>query len=175
MSDQPTYNVYPGSQGHQGNMQQLTDTKVLLRNMELNLRREFVNSRGDIVSRGRPLMNERGIADIRGVVESIANQVNILGRLEDYEVKEEGVTTLYTLASLLMVNHRDYAIDQKYTNNVRSQILTISMNVCHAVLTRARKGDDKRFWKSSSTEQRTILTEDKPPQQRGVWSSPFKK
>jgi len=177
-NQQPIYNL-PAASGHQSFMQELTNPVRILTNMELRLKRKQYDRLGNLITYGQPLLNNLGVADVRSIVESAVNQVMILSRIEKEEVREIGIQTAEALIDLLMTKYRLYEIDAENNyrnkNAVRTQIMTIAMNTIHSVLSRARMGDDKRFWKGGINEQHSIIKEEHGTDGKFSLPNPFRK
>jgi hypothetical protein len=160
-------------------MQQYGSSILLLTNpenemykMELTFRSERLDKNGEPFASGVPLMNDYGINSVIGQIQSVVNQVGIMGNLEMNEVIALLDNLADTLAQDLMVNVVPYGIKSTLA---RTKIYTIAINTCYICLKRAFHEGDRRFWKGSVQEIYTKSQAD--TKKGGILSAinPFKK
>jgi hypothetical protein len=147
----------------------LTNPSGHLKNLELTYRGVYENQDGEIIQVGEPLMNDKGINSVTGIIRTIVNQNTIFGNLERNEVFPIIDYLADTLAKDLMLNRCEYKIK---SNSDRSKIYFSALTMAFITLTRSREGDDKRFWKGSVQEFKTT-TEVTGQKRKGIFSSLF--
>ena len=150
---------------HQSQMRELTDPSKIIFSIRLALMRLYEDQNtGELVKYGKPMLNEKGINDILAIVQSIVNQNNNMSNYHVEEVEAIGFSTAKKLIWMLMTKWREYGISPRYRHTERSQIMEIALNPIHQSLTRGRIGDDKKFFKKTTTE---VLTNPKPQEGKG--------
>lgn len=151
----------------------LTNPENELFKMELTFRGLAINDKtGEPYKVGEPLMNEQGIKSVLGLVQSIVNQVTIFGNLSKNEIPLIMMELSDTLDRDLMVNKINYAIGKTiitkdgrqvvyYNPSVRDRIAFMVTSQAFICLSRAKEGDDKRFWKGAVQEIQTTYKDER--------------
>ena len=150
---------------------QLTDPKEVLADFEYKLRRIVKRADGTLAHLGKPLLNDEGIADVIGMVSSLANQVGVL---TDIKGKEHFALIDYHVDKLiisLMLKKKAYGIRHDSDRNL---IMAEFIGYVYTTLARGRDGGERRFLKGSMQEIQTNVTSGN---QKGVLSAfnPFKR
>lgn len=126
---------------------QLTNPQAIIKEMELTLRnQEIVDNK--IIKLGTPLMNDIGIRQVKGIVQGVVNQMNIMS---NYDKKDIMMIMDYvndTLARDLMIHKVQYGLNETTRDNVKF-IVEVT---CFGILQRAKDEGDRRFWKGSQKE-----------------------
>lgn len=138
-------------------IQQLTNPHNELEKLELALKCQRVGSKNQIIQYAPPLMNDEGINSVISQVHSIVNQVTVMSNIEENHISTLMLKFSDELIKDLMVSVYQYNIDVAHKNAIRTKILGLAQNFAFLCLRRAWKGDDKRFWKGSQQEFRTII------------------
>lgn len=141
----------------------LTNPRQLLHDLDLKLRgkREIDGKPVDV---GDPLMNDEGVNSVLGQVESIVNQVTVMGNLKDEEIKGLMDFLADTLAKDLMMNRVKYQI---IFPSARDRIYFAALTTAFITMKRAFEEGDRRFWKGSVQEVRTTV--ENPSKKKGLF------
>jgi len=136
----------------------LTNPENAVYKLECKFRNIKVSDDGEIKPLGPPLMNEYGIAQVIGLVESIVNENSVWAWIEDRD-EVNGLRNLFadTLAKDLMMNRLHYGITDP---TARQRIFTESAAFTHLCLKRAFKQGERHFWKGSQQDIRHTVTND---------------
>lgn len=126
----------------------LTDPSEDIEKFKFFLRRWVYDSNGNIVSIGKPLMNEQGINDMMILINSIVSRITsmtnydnkFLASLHD-EVKADIITNL-------MTKRLQYEIDRKDRFLITGSTLRFIMGFALKSLGEG----ERKFWKGSVTE-----------------------
>ena len=132
-----------------GSILVLTNPENELHKMELTLRNVYEDEAGKIHVAGEPLMNNRGITSVMGIVQTIVNQTTIMSDLKEKEVPMIIDFLADTLIRDLMQNRVNYEIK---STSARDKIFFTTLISSFICLKRAYEGSDKRFWKGSQME-----------------------
>ena len=132
----------------------LTNPENELFKMELVLRSMVEQPDGKLRKIGDPLCNELGVNSIIGQTQALVSQVAVMSNF-----KKDHVPMLIdflgdTLAKDLMVNKVEYGIDNP---SARDKIYFQSLSTAFVCLMRAFEEGDRRFWKGSQQEVRTVV------------------
>lgn len=144
----------------------MTNPESELQKMELTLRSMRLDSEGNPVAAGEPLMNDKGVSSILGTVQSIVNQVTIMSNLDNDEIESLMMFLADTLVRDLMVNRVTYKIK---SFAAREKIFFTCMSSAFITMKRAFEEGDKRFWKGSVQEIRS--TTESEPRKGGIFSN----
>lgn len=150
-----------------GSILYLTNPDEVIRKMELAFRGQREVRKGIVQSIGEPLMNEKGINSVVGMVQSIVNQAAVMSDFEksDLPVLMEFLTD--TVCKDLMLNRRLYEITNPAA---RDKILFEACTNSFVILRRSFEGGERRFWKGSQQE---ITTNIQGGQKKGLFSGLF--
>lgn len=141
----------------------LTNPRQLLHELDLKLRgKKEVD--GKVIDAGNPLMNNEGVNSILGQVESIVNQVTVMGNLKDEEIRGLMDFLADTLAKDLMMNREKYEIRH---HSARDRIYFSALSTAFITMKRAYEEGDRRFWKGSVQEVRTTV--EAPTKKKGLF------
>ena len=140
----------------------LTSPKNSLYELELTYRGLRENKDGDFIKVGKPLMNEEGVNSVLGIAQSIINQVTILGNLNKTDIPSLMELLSDTLARDLMINKLRYEITD---STARDKIYFSTLSSAYITMKRAFEEGDRRFWKGSQQEIRTVV--DNPNSKKG--------
>ena len=132
----------------------LTNPDTEIEKMELTFKNARMDKDGQIIQGEEPLMNERGINSIIGIVQSLMNQVTVMSNINKQEIENLMGFQCDTLARDLMINRIDYGITSKAS---RDKIFYTALTSTYITLKRAFEEGDKRFWKGSVQEYRTTV------------------
>jgi hypothetical protein len=152
-------------------MQQLGSTVLLLTSpddnlyrLELSFRSVREDSSGKIspIPDGfggfvKPLMNERGIAHIIGLIQSVLSRVTILSNLDQKEILAIQDYLADTLARDLMLNRVYYCIEDA---SVRDTVYCQTLIYTFICMKRAFLEGDRRFLKGSQQEITTRVQQE---------------
>lgn len=147
MSDELSYNTPLNQYG--GSIVLLTNPENELFKLELTFRSAKQTDDGKIIQIGEPLMNEKGINSIIGIVQSIVSQVTIMSNLNRKEIDALRDFLADTLAKDLMINAKYYEIKSA---TARDKIFHNAISMSYITMKRAYEEGDKRFWKGSVQE-----------------------
>lgn len=158
--------MWPGmSSGNSGNMIAMTNPDREIKNIEEMLR-------GNPEKKLDPLMNDKGVNKMIGLVRAIVNRGTIMSNMSDtllYKIMEGHALTC---VKLLMMNKDEFGIK---SDADRTAIFHLCVTMAHITILRGREGDDKRFWKGNVQEINYMMHGDNP--QPGLVSrfNPFSK
>ena len=127
----------------------LTNPENELHKMELTLRNIYEDAEGNQKLVGDPLLNDKGINSVMGLVQTIVNQVTVMSDLKEREIPMLIDFLADTLAKDLMLNRVNYEIK---SSSARDKIFFTTLASSFICLKRAAEGSDKRFWKGSQME-----------------------
>jgi len=134
----------------------LTNPENAVFKLECKFRNIKVKDDGTVVNLGNPLMNEYGIAQVIGLVESIVNENSVWAWIEDRD-EVNGLRNMFadTLAKDLMMNRLHYGIIDP---TARQRIFTESVAFTHLCIKRAFKQGERKFWKGSQQDVRHTVS-----------------
>jgi len=130
------------------NIQHMTNPQIDLRKQEYKFKGKMENSDGDIVDYGKPLMNEEGINNTIGLLQSTVNQINIMGNLEKREIEQLMNYFSDGIIPDLMMGRKKYNM----TYEGRHIVNTSSTLLVFHTMKRSHHGGDRAFWKGSVQE-----------------------
>jgi hypothetical protein len=146
----------------------LTNPENAVNKLECKYRNIKVLDNGKVQKLGQPLMNDYGIAQTIGMVESVTNENTVWAWLEDR--KEVDCIRDYfadTLAKDLMSNRKMYGIIDP---TARDRIFTEAILFVHLSLKRSFKQGERSFWKGSNTNVRhEMVNENQSGGVRSLW------
>lgn len=137
-------------------MVQLTNPRQLIFELELKLRGKREKD-GVEIDVGHPLMNDEGINSVLSQIESIVNQVTVMGWLKEQEITGLMDFLADTLAKDLMVSKLKYEIIYP---SARDRIYFSALTTAFITMKRAYEEGDRRFWKGSVQEVKTTVQSD---------------
>ena len=120
----------------------LTNPQNELYKLELVLKGIYVDSQGNSIQ-GDPLVNQRGVNKIMGLVQSVVNQVTFLSALDRNEAFGCYETFVNALDLMLMLNCTQFGIT--YPESDRTTISAECVLHVFPSVTRGRDSDDKKF------------------------------
>jgi len=141
------------------NMLSLTDPSKVLKNYFNHLTGIIEDGNGNIVQVSTPMMNKEGVYSVLSFIESIVNQVNMLGNITRDQRRQFGLYSADALAKLLMLNRVSFNIgnnDPTKVNSTRDLIYDEAMNMIHLMLTRPLDNNEKLFWGKTVQELKYI-------------------
>lgn len=142
------------------NMLSLTDPSKVLRNYYCHLKGAVENPvTKELTVRNTPMMNDDGVYAVLSFIESIINQVNILGNITKEQRRQFGLYSADALAKLLMLNRVAFNIgngNPTKVNSTRDLIYDEAMNMIHLMLTRPLDNNEKLFWGKTVQELKYI-------------------
>lgn len=137
-----------------GNIMLMTSTKEELDNLKLVLRNQIKDDKGRILQIGKPLLNEKGVTAVIGMVQSLMHRVTIMSSLKEREIGMLMLEVADSLNYILMLNRVNFEIkDQSSRISIHHNAL---MHV-YVTLKRAENNGDRQFWKGSQQEITTRL------------------
>jgi len=149
----------------------LTNPEQEIYKLELTLRGATLDENGQ-PKRGAdgkiitsPLLNEKGINSVLGIVQSIVNQVTVFGNLTKEECFGLRDFLADTLARDLMINRINYDIRDI---SARNKIFFSALSYAVVTMSRGREGDEKRFLSKTTQEIRSSVDTGGAPQKRGL-------
>lgn len=145
----------------------LTNPRNLLHELDLKLRgKREINGKTQKV--GDALLNDEGVNSVLSQVESIVNQVTVMGWLKDEEIKGLMDFLADTLAKDLMMNRVKYEI---HHTSARDRVYFSALTTAFITMKRAYEEGDRRFWKGSVQEVRTTVeNQNKKKGLFGLWT-----
>lgn len=145
----------------------MTNPSQELYRFELSLRGKMENSEGEVVNVGEPLMNEKGINTVLGLLRSVVNQVNIMGNLSKQQVP--GMMEFFSDAVIknLMMNRDRYEM----TEMARDQVWVSATNLAFFTMQRALDEGDRRFWSKITQEIKSTVDSTSRNKSGGLLSS----
>jgi len=148
------------------NIRFLTNPNEVIKKLENTYRSEIELSDGKRKAVGPPLMNELGINSVIGLMQSLVNQVNIMGNLDKDQV--QGLTMYFadTLAKDLMMSRVKYEIEDM---TARDKIFVTSVNLAFITCQRAFEQGDRKFWGKTTQEVYSNVTTNQ--KKRGILSA----
>jgi hypothetical protein len=143
------------------NMLSLTDPTKVLKNYYFHLKGVVPAPGNDseMVVVSTPMMNDEGVYSMMSFIESIVNQVNMLGNIDKNQRRQFGLYAADALAKVLMVNRVTFDIgkgDKAKVNSTRDLIYDEAMNMIHLMLTRPLDNNEKMFWGKTVQELKYI-------------------
>lgn len=134
---------------YNGSIIALTDPENQLISLELMYKGKKLDQNGEVVDIGTPLMNDKGVNSVMGVIRGIVSQVTIMGNLGKQEIPNLMDFIGDTLSIDLMMNKREYNIQDE---TVRYKIYFTALTSAFICLKRSYEEGDRRFWKGSTYE-----------------------
>lgn len=130
----------------------LTNPENAVFKVECKFRNIKVDDEGKVVRLGDPLMNDYGISQVIGMIESAVNESTVWAWLED-RPEVDNIRNFFadTLARDLMRNRVVYNISDE---SARDRIFMESVIFVHLCLKRAFKQGERGFWKGSNQNVR---------------------
>lgn len=125
-----------------GNMVSMTNPESELKRIEKMLR-------GDKETNLDPLMNEKGVNKIMGLIRSIVNRNTFMSNIKKDVLFALMQGHALTVVKILMTNKLEFDIK---SDADRSAIFQLAVTVPHIAILRGLEGDDKRFWKGNVQE-----------------------
>lgn len=152
----------------------LTNTDATVKRAEMFLRNMTENINGDLIPCGEPLMNDLGINNTIGALQSIVNQVSMMSNLNEKEISNIALNFADYLIADIMMNRVNYGIKTYSTaRRIRMNII----NMAYIGLKRAYESglSDKKFLRGSVMENYHMV--EQKNSNKGVLSSlnPWKK
>ena len=135
----------------------LTNPKSTLYKLELSFRNMMEKDDGVIIPVGDPLMNEDGISSVLGQMQSIVNQVNILGNLNKEEIPNLMNYFSDSLAKDLMLNRKHYEINEASS---RDKIFMMATALVFVTCKRAYEQGDRIFFGKTTQEVHQSISND---------------
>jgi hypothetical protein len=111
---------------------------------------------GKFVPLGKPLLNDYGINQITGLVQSWVNQCSIMSNFKEKWVYMNTLSFADVVIADLMINRFRYEITDPMA---RSKIVNIATNYVYSAQMRASEEGERRFWKGSQHEITTKTSE----------------
>jgi len=147
----------------------LTNPDNELYKMELTLRSMIETKDNKVRQIGEPLCNEQGVCSIIGQTQAIVNQVTVMSNLTKHDIPIMMDFLGDTLAKDLMMNRIGYDIKSPAS---RDKIYFASLATAFICMKRAWEEGDRRFWKGSQQELRTVVEgqQQKKGMLAGLWS-----
>ena len=149
----------------------LTDPSDNLYKLELTLRGLKEDENGNLITvQGvKPMMNERGINSIMGIVaRCLIARNTVMSNLKESEVKAITLLIAEALSKDLMINRINYDIET--TDNKSLIYFTIIANL-YLTLKRPQDEGEKRFLRGSVQEIKTTV--DTSQQKKGIFGRVF--
>lgn len=127
----------------------MTRTDDVITQVEMMLRNQRMDSEGNVIPSGEPLLNERGINSVLGFLQALSNQITVMSNINkgDIPILIEFVSD--PLIKDLMINMHTYDIKNAA---VRDKIFYTVLSIIFVSLKRAFEEGDRRFWKGSVQE-----------------------
>jgi len=129
----------------------LTNPENEVFKLELTLRNQIQDKDGNIKTLGEPLLNDRGIGIIIGIVQPMVNQITIMSSLDTKkEIFPLILATSDTLIKLLATKYKEFDLNPCY----RDMVLSSFNNITFICMKRAVSDglSDKKFWRGSVQE-----------------------
>lgn len=129
----------------------LTNPENEVFKLELTLRNQIQDKDGGIKQLGEPLLNDRGIGIIIGIVQPMVNQITVMSSLDTKkEIFPLILATSDTLIKLLATKYKEFDLNPDY----RDYILSSFNNITFICMKRAVSDglSDKKFWRGSVQE-----------------------
>ena len=148
----------------------LTNPDNELYKLELTLRSMRPDGDGVLQKYGEPLMNEAGISNVLGQVQTFVNQDAVMSHLEEKQISSLMIFLGDTLAKDLMMNRETYGIKDVAT---RDKIYFITLGLSFVTLRRSFMQGERVFWGKSFQEINTRVETEGG--KKGFFSNPFSK
>lgn len=136
-------------QAYSGAILVMTDPNDELYQLELQLRGLALNSSGQLIKMGDPLLNDKGILSVISQMKSIVHQITIMSNLDKKEYPNLLKFWGGSLINDLMINRSVYGVDNPSS---RTKIYIMCMSMAYVTAKRAFEAGDKKFWKGSQQE-----------------------
>ena len=147
-------------------IKELTNPEKILRDFITDLKNERYDKNGNLMYKGEPLMNDKGIYSVVSQITALVNQSAFFSKLNEKEVKAlVSDMFAYALVKDLMINRKKYDITNPSS---RSVIYFKSIELTYTSLMRAKDGNEKLFW--SKIEQNITSTINTQNKQDGMFS-----
>jgi hypothetical protein len=144
----------------------LTNPEDELKKMELTLRGQQMDSEGNIIQVGNPLMNDEGINRMVGLIQRYANQSTVMSNLKSKDTDRLRNYIADHVAINLMINRERYNIKDM---SARYDIFFCVVSTAIICLNRPLDEGERRFWKGQQPQEFRTIVEGK--QQKGVLAS----
>ena len=132
-----------------GSIIEITDTEALFYRLENSLRGIVINSKGEHVIQGEPLLNDDGVKDIIMIMRSIGDRASVMSHFDTNEVRNIMEYLNDTLSRVLMMNKVNYSITNP---SARDLVVFICNGTAFAIIKRGFEGGERRFWKGSQID-----------------------
>lgn len=148
--------------GLSANIKDLTDPSPEIKSLQLYFEGKTEINDGSIIQVSQPILNSTGIYRVIGGIKSIVSKITNLTHLSERDVQSLQLHYSDSLIQDLMINWREYGIDEKNRNSIRTSILRNCERIVFPTLMRALKGGERTFWKGSIFDNRNTVVNDKP-------------
>lgn len=118
------------------NIQQIISADQTLNRINNSLKGEIVDLQNNIISKGRPLVNDEGHAAIMNATGLIVNESIKLGMLDDHDIEVDSSGFGEAITFLVGVHGSELGIEPKDMFGLVTGLETLG----HSVLTSARSG-----------------------------------
>ena len=152
-----------GNNQHSGSIVLLTNPENDLFKFELFLRGMVLDEQGNPKQVGDPLMNEKGISSLLGLLSTTVSQNTVMSNVDDKGIGILMELNADTVAQLLMMNRRRYEIKDF---SIATTIMNAYVNKTYLTLRRPYEEGDRRFWKGSQQEITSTIKSD--TQRKGI-------
>lgn len=164
MIPQPVPSLSGGQNQHGASIQMLTNPENDLYKLELTLRGMVLDSNDEPKLAGEALLNDKGVCSMMGHAQSLVSQTTIMSNLDSKEIGIMMEFAADTLAYDLMINRKMYGINNPAA---RTKIFHHVLSKSFIAMKRAFEEGDRRFWKGSQQDIRTVVQNDS--QKKGIF------
>lgn len=150
----------------------LTNPEGEIYKLQLSLRNQWMDERGQITSLGTPLMTDQGINRVIGFVQSIVNSNTIMSNYKDDQIAKIILFNYDVFTQDLIFSKDNFGI-QGDMESIRNLIINTTFNLVMASIHRAKDQGEKGFLSKSTQEIMTknVGSDDK----KAGWSQMIQK
>ena len=148
---QGNYNVPAHIQS--SNILYLTDPSSEIQRLEDTLRSQYRDDEGKITQYGEPLMNEKGISVILGMVRSVVTQITTMSNLTKQDINKIMINYCENITIILMLKWKEFNL----TRSNRPIVKLAAKNPALFCMKRALDEGERRFWKGSQQDFTTTI------------------
>ena len=135
------------------NILYLTDPSTEIQRLEDTLRSQYRDDNNHITKYGDPLVNEKGISVVLGMVRSVVTQITTMSNLTKQDINKIMINYCENLTIILMLKWKEFNL----TRSNRPIVKLAAKNPALFCMKRALDEGERRFWKGSQQDFTTTI------------------
>lgn len=89
------------------------DSSDIIKDLELTLKNQAINENGEIIQRGKPLINDLGASEILSVIKAVLTKNTYLSNLKEFQVNKEIISFADDITDLLASKYDEFGVDKR--------------------------------------------------------------